>query len=172
MKNLLIISSTKNSNFQLSQEIKSFFDKKENISSSVISLEELNLPLFMPSLEENFKKNNSFPIDIEKVKNKILSSDALIWCSPEYNGGVSPILTNVIAWISRATEDWKEGFKDKPSLICTSSGGNGKNFIEGFRIQLNYLGSRVFGESLIQTKSKEIQKEEFCSVLDSFCKNI
>ena len=62
--------------------------------------------------------------------------------------------------------------KDKPSLICTSSGGNGKNFIEGFRIQLNYLGSRVFGESLIQTKSKEIQKEEFRSILDSFCKNI
>ena len=55
MKNLLIISSTKNSNFQLSQEIKSFFDKKENISSSVLSLEELDLPLFMPSLEENFK---------------------------------------------------------------------------------------------------------------------
>ena len=87
MKNLLIISSTKNTNLQLSQEIKNFFDKKESISSSIISLEEFDLPLFKPSLEENFKENNSFPTDIEKVKNKILSSDAIIWCSPEYNWG-------------------------------------------------------------------------------------
>ena len=168
MKNLLIISSTKNSNFQLSQEIKSFFDKKESISSSIISLEEFDLPLFKPSLEENFKKNNSFPIDIEKVKNKILSSDAIIWCSPEYNGGVSPILTNVIAWISRATDDWKDGFKDKHSLICTSSGGNGLNFVKGFSLQLNYLGSHVMEESIVKTNKKEIDICEFESILLKF----
>ena len=66
MRNLLIISSTKNSNFQLSQEIKSFFDKKENISSSVISLEELDLPLFMPSLEEILKKITLFQLILKK----------------------------------------------------------------------------------------------------------
>ena len=110
MKNILIVSSTKNSNFDLSNEIKSFLDKKDDITSSVISLEEFDLPLYKPGLEEDFKKNNSFPDDIEKVKNLILTSDALVWCSPEYNGGVSPILTNVIAWMSRATEDWRDGF--------------------------------------------------------------
>ena len=40
MKNILIVSSTKNSNFDLSNEIKSFLDKKDDITSSVISLEE------------------------------------------------------------------------------------------------------------------------------------
>ena len=168
MKNLLIISSTKNTNLQLSQEIKNFFDKKGSISSSIISLEEFDLPLFKPSLEENFKENNSFPTDIEKVKNKILSSDAIIWCSPEYNGGVSPILTNVIAWISRATEDWKDGFKDKHSLICTSSGGNGLNFVKGFSLQLNYLGSHVMEESIVKTKKKDVDVNEFESILSKF----
>ena len=168
MKNLLIISSTKNTNLQLSQEIKNFFDKIESISSSIISLEEFDLPLFKPSLEENFKENNSFPTDIEKVKNKILSSDAIIWCSPEYNGGVSPILTNVIAWISRATEDWKDGFKDKHSLICTSSGGNGLNFVKGFSLQLNYLGSHVMEESIVKTKKKDVDANEFESILSKF----
>ena len=67
-----------------------------------------------------------------------------LWCSPEYNGGVSPILTNMIAWISRATDDWREGFKDKHSLVCSSSGGNGKHFIEGFHCDLSYLGSKRF----------------------------
>ena len=170
MKNLLIISSTKNSNFQLSQEIKGFFDKRGSITSSVISLEEFDLPLFKPSLEESFKKNNSFPVDIEHLKNKILSSDALIWCSPEYNGGVSPILTNVIAWISRATEDWKDGFKDKHSLICTSSGGNGLNFIKGFSLQLNYLGSHVMEESIVKTRKKGLNESEFESILLKFQK--
>ena len=98
----------------------------------------------------------------------ILNSDALIWCSPEYNGGISPILTNVIAWISRATDDWKEGFNDKHSLICTSSGGNGLNFIKGFSLQLSYLGSIVMDESIVKTKKKDLDNKEFENILSKF----
>ena len=127
MPKLLIISSTKNSNFDLSKSIKSYIKETKDLNCEVVSLEDFDLPLYTPTLEEKFKKNHSFPQNIEKSKNLICSSNAIIWCSPEYNGGISPIVTNAIAWISRATEDWKEGFKDKPSLICTSSGGNGKN---------------------------------------------
>ena len=88
------------------------------------------------------------------MKDFLISSDALIWCSPEYNGGISPILTNVIAWISRATDDWRDGFKDKHSLVCSSSGGNGTNFVKGFTIQLSYLGSKVMEKSIIKTKKR------------------
>ena len=107
MKNLLIISSTKNSNYDLSKDIKKFFDNKKDVNCSIISLEQFNLPLYRPELEEEFKNQSHFPDDIERVKDFLISSDALIWCSPEYNGGISPILTNVIAWISRATDDWR-----------------------------------------------------------------
>ena len=152
MKNLLIISSTRNTNYELSLEIRDFFSNTNELTCSVISLEEFNLPLYTPTLEASFKDKGAFPDNISRIKNKIIKSDALIWCSPEYNGGISPILTNAIAWISRATDDWKDGFKDKHSMICTSSGGNGKNFIKGFALQLNYLGSIVFEESIIKTK--------------------
>jgi NAD(P)H-dependent FMN reductase len=168
MKKLLIISSTRNSNFNLSQDIKSYFDNKEDISCSVISLEEFDLPLYRPELEEKFKESSSFPEDIGKVKSFIVKSDALIWCSPEYNGGVSPILTNMIAWISRATDDWREGFKDKHSLVCSSSGGNGKHFIEGFSLQLSYLGSKVMDKSIIKTKKSDINKSDFEGILGDF----
>ena len=117
MPKLLIISSTKNSNFDLSKSIKSYIKETKDLNCEVVSLEDFDLPLYTPTLEEKFKKNQSFPQNIEKSKNLICSSNAIIWCSPEYNGGISPIVTNAIAWISRATEDWKEGFKDKPSLI-------------------------------------------------------
>jgi NAD(P)H-dependent FMN reductase len=168
MKKLLIISSTRNSNFDLSQDIKSYFDNKEDVSCSVISLEEFDLPLYRPELEEKFKESSSFPEDIDKVKSFIVKSDALIWCSPEYNGGVSPILTNMIAWISRATDDWREGFKDKHSLVCSSSGGNGKHFIEGFSLQLSYLGSKVMDKSIIKTKKSDINKSDFEGILGDF----
>ena len=113
------------------------------------------MPLYTPTLEENFKEKNSFPDNISLIKQRLLDSDAIIWCSPEYNGGISPILTNVIAWISRTTTDWKEGFQDKHSLICTSSGGNGNNFIKGFSLQLNYLGALVMERSIIKTKKND-----------------
>ena len=172
MKNLLIVSSTRNSNYELSHDIKDFFDKKTDLSCEVISLEEFNLPLYTPGLEETFKNSDSFPEDIKKVKDLLVSSDALIWCSPEYNGGISPILTNAIAWISRATEDWKDGFKGKHSLICTSSGGNGINFIKGFKLQLDYLGAQVMDKSIIKTKKKDIEKNEFLEILGKFYKEI
>ena len=172
MTKLLIISSTKNTNLDLSSEIKKYIETQSAIQTNIISLEDFELPLYTPTLEKKFKNENSFPIEISKIKDLICSSSALIWCSPEYNGGISPIVTNAIAWISRATENWKDGFKDKHSLICSSSGGNGKNFVKGFSIQLDYLGSIVFDNSIIKTNAKDVDKEEFSSILDNFCSKL
>ena len=98
----------------------------------------------------------------------LVSSDAIIWCSPEYNGGISPIITNMIAWVSRIGDDWKEGFDGKKTLICSSSGGNGINFVKCFSIQLNYLVANILERSLIKTKKNGIKTEEFTEVLDNF----
>ena len=49
MKKLLIISSTKNSNFELSKDIKKFFDSKEDINCSIISLEEFDFLYIVPN---------------------------------------------------------------------------------------------------------------------------
>ena len=168
MKYLLIISSTKNSNFDLSQKIKSFFDNKDSLTTKIISLEDFDLPLYTPSLEETFKAEKNFPDEIKNLKEILLESHSIIWCSPEYNGGISPIVTNAIAWISRATVDWKDAFNNKNMLICSSSGGNGKSFVEGFKIQLKYLGSDVMGESLIQTKKNTITDVELDNTLSNF----
>tara|TARA_B100000686_G_C16722215_1_gene935644 strand:+ start:1055 stop:1573 length:519 start_codon:yes stop_codon:yes gene_type:complete len=172
MKNLLIVSSTRNTNYELSSSIKIHFENKDNIKCLVVSLEEFDLPLYTPTLEENFRQDGSFPDDITKIKDILVGSDAIIWCSPEYNGGISPILTNAIAWISRTTDDWKEGFKDKHSLVCTSSGGNGHNFVKGFTLQLTYLGAEVMDRSIIKTKKKDIDGSEFEEILDQFYKKI
>ena len=172
MEKILIISSTRNSNFDMSKKIMNFFDDLGSNVTELICLEDFNLPLFTPTLEIEFKKNNEFPEDIGKIKNKLLSSKAIIWCSPEYNGGISPILTNSIAWISRATDDWKEAFINKKMLICSSSGGNGKNLVEGLRLQLKYLGSEVMEDCIIQTKKESVPETQFKETLSQFYKKI
>ena len=168
MKKLLIVSATPFSNFDLSEQIKVYLEKKSDLSCQIISLEDLNLPLFTPSLEVKIKEQNNFPKEIAEIKSMLVSADATIWCSPEYNGGISPIITNTIAWVSRIGDDWKEGFDGKKTLICSSSGGNGNNFVKGFSIQLSYLGANILEKSLIKTKKNGIKTEEFTEVLDSF----
>ena len=168
MKKLLIVSATPFSNFDLSEQIKVYLEKKSDLSCQIISLEDLNLPLFTPSLEVKIKEQNNFPKEITEIKSMLVSADATIWCSPEYNGGVSPIITNTIAWVSRIGDDWKEGFEGKKTLICSSSGGNGNNFVKGFSIQLSYLGANILEKSLIKTKKNGIKTEDFSEVLDNF----
>ena len=168
MKKLLIVSATPFSNFDLSEQIKVYLEKKSDLSCQIISLEDLNLPLFTPSLEVKIKEQKNFPKEITEIKSMLVSADATIWCSPEYNGGISPIITNTIAWVSRIGDDWKEGFEGKKTLICSSSGGNGNNFVKGFSMQLSYLGANILEKSLIKTKKNGIKTEKFAEVLDNF----
>ena len=58
MKKLLIVSATPFSNFDLSEQIKVYLEKKSDLSCQIISLEDLNLPLFTPSLEVKIKEQN------------------------------------------------------------------------------------------------------------------
>ena len=172
MKKILIISSTNNSNFELSNEIKSYFDKKEGVLSEVISLEKYKLPLYTPTLENDFETSKSFPEQIQTLRDTLLNSEAIIWCSPEYNGGVPPILTNCIAWISRATINWKDAFSEKKMLVCSSSGGNGKSFVKSFKLQLQYLGSYVSKNSIIKTKKNNYDVNIFEETLNDFYTSI
>ena len=62
--------------------------------------------------------------------------------------------------------------KDKKILICSSSGGNGKNFIKGFRMQLDYLGSNVSEDYIIRTKKNGGDKDNFEQTLTKFYKQL
>ena len=57
MEKILIISSTRNSNFDMSKKIKNFFDGLAPTVTELICLEDFSLPLFTPTLEMQFKNN-------------------------------------------------------------------------------------------------------------------
>ena len=112
MKKLLIISATPFSNFDLSEEIKVYLEKKPNLSCKIISLEDLNLPLFTPSLEIQIKKKNNFPKEITEIKSMLVSSDATILNVPSSS--------SVFVLLSNLKEEASDSFDCSAFLFCTT----------------------------------------------------
>ena len=158
MKNILIISATGNSNYELSENIKKILEKN-NISTALINIEDYKLPLYS-SLNNKSTPNEKKNID--KLTKSLISSDALVICGPEYNGSISPIITNMIAWISVSTDYWKDAFIGKQGFVATSSGGPGLKFIKAMSIQLDHLGVNVYDQGIsISSKNPfDLKKSE------------
>jgi len=155
-QNILIISSTSGNNLSLANSLKEKLDPLGN-ESSILNLEEYDLPLFKP--------NVSAPEDIiTSLLQKFNSADGYIFCSPEYNGGMTPILTNAITWISTASPNWRDAFNNKSCLIATFSGGPGTRFLASFRSQCEYIGLVVMPRTISVT-SYNVPKDE--SILKS-----
>ena len=160
MKNILIVSSTSGNNYTLSQEIESVL-KTKKINYQLINLDDFSIPLYSPKIE-----NSTDSEGIAVLDKLFQDADSFIFCSPEYNGSIPPILTNVIAWISVKTSNWRGAFNGKSALICTHSGGLGNNLISALRIQLNHLGVIVLPRSISKTDDSSLNKESVSKILD------
>ena len=86
-------------------------------------------------------------------------SAGFIFCAPEYNGGVPPVLSNAITWITVKSDKWRYVFNGKFALIGTHSGGDGHRFLNAFRSQLEYMGTNVLARTISVTKEKPLEYE-------------
>ena len=158
MSKILIISATKGTNLVLANKIGDFV----NLKHEIISLEDFNIPLYIPKIE--LPKKDS----IEHLSKNFIQSDGFIFCAPEYNGGSPPILTNTITWLSVITNNWRDVFLNKKALIATHSGGAGFRFLSTFRVQLEHLGSIVFPRNIIVNSIQKFSKHSAQKVLNGF----
>ncbi len=145
MKKVLIISATSFSNYDLSINMKSILEK-HSVDCDVLNLETYDLPLFKAENYENQK--DAIKDSLDEIVNKLISSKGLIFCAPEYNGSIPPIVTNFIAWISVATNHWRDGFKDKFGLVASSSGGEAIKYNVAMKNQLEHLGVIVLPRTI------------------------
>ena len=95
----------------------------------------------------------------KELSDEFTKADAFIFCAPEYNGGLPPILTNAITWISITTNNWRDCFSGKIALIGTNSGGDGLRFLASFRSQLEYLGTIVVPKTISVNDKKEFNQD-------------
>jgi chromate reductase, NAD(P)H dehydrogenase (quinone) len=159
---VLIISSTKGNNLTLANALASIC-KEIDLDHSVISLEDYNLPLYTPTEE----KESGVPKEAHDLAKIFKEAKGFIFCAPEYNGTLPPILNNAVAWISRTDEsDWRSCFNSKFSLLSTHSGGGGQKVLNALRTHLEHLGVVVLPRVILTTYSSELKKESAKAMIE------
>ena len=143
MAKLLIISVTSRNNLILAKNIEKICNEI-NFNTDLINLEEYNIPLYTP-----IEQKKSIPKLINPIMKKFIEANGFIICSPEYNGSMPPVLTNIISWLSIMDENWRLVFNGKVGLLATHSGGGGNNLLQSLKIQLNHLGVIVLPRAIV-----------------------
>ena len=157
MNNLLIISATNDNNLELSNKLHYFLEELDQ-PSTVVSLEDYKFPLFGSGQDAD-------EASINKLVSQFLNVKGFIVCAPEYNGGVPPVLSNAITWVTVKTKNWRDAFNGKYAIIATSSGGDGKRFLPAYRSQLEHLGVNVLARTISNQKDKPLKESSAKKIL-------
>ena len=88
-KKILLVSATRGKNYELAQELKEIIDNTTAVNTAVINLESYDLPLYLPDIEAENETASVLSSEFE-------NADGFVFCAPEYNGGLPPILTTAL----------------------------------------------------------------------------
>lgn len=113
--------------------------KTQGAEVTNIDLKDYPLPIYDGDIEEE----NGCPENAKKICKLISEHDYMLISSPEYNGLPSPLLKNVIDWVSRVDVKVYDG--KIAAIISASPGGLG-----GFR-GLNHLRTLLTNLNVITT---------------------
>lgn len=71
--------------------------REASVAVTDLSLADFEMPIFNQDIEDR----GETPEAAKRLADLCRSSDIVLIISPEYNGGVTPLVANAIAWISR-----------------------------------------------------------------------
>ncbi len=145
---LLILTASHNRNLQLADRVLAT-SQAAGLPATILDLTTLALNLYTSRGEDQGPG-----ADFQQLHQAMAQAGGLWICAPEYNGGIPPSLTNAIAWLSRAAEDFRALFNGKPVALATHSGGGGQKILSAMRIQLSHLGCTVLGRELLSHGQK------------------
>jgi chromate reductase len=81
----------------------------------------------LPIMDEDAERERGIPENAFKLARLIAAHDAVLICTPEYNGSMPPLVKNTIDWVSRISKDNGKPLKPYPGKvvgICSSSDGH------------------------------------------------
>jgi NAD(P)H-dependent FMN reductase len=108
-------------------------------SVELASMRDFDVPLY----DGDSEAASGLPGGAEKLRAKLVASDAFIISSPEYNGSMPGEIKNLIDWTSRFRP---QPFDGRHGLLMSASpsmaGGN--RGLWALRVPLEHLGSRIF----------------------------
>ncbi len=114
-----------------------------------VDLQPLALPVYDGDVEAS-----QFPAAVNTLGDKIKQAQALVICSPEYNGSISSPLKNTLDWLSRLKP---HPIGSKPTLLMSASPGalGGIRGLLHTRVPLDSLGAFVYPQTFGLSKAHE-----------------
>ena len=80
----------------------------------------------IPLYDGDAEQRDGLPAAVIDLKARVVASDGVLLCTPEYNNGIPGVFKNAIDWLSRPSEDIPRVFGDRPfAVIGASPGGFG-----------------------------------------------
>src|SRR5688572_16648207 len=99
------------------------------------------------SYDGDEERDGHMPDGAKRLREKLLSSDAFVLVSPEYNASMPGVIKNTIDWASRFRP---QPFTRRQGLLMSASpamaGGN--RGLWSLRIPLEHLGARIYPDVL------------------------
>lgn len=161
MKKIQLIVASNQQNLVLAGKFQQYL-AQHHAAINLINLVELNLPMYT-AVEES---QGGIPRPVLQLLPQMQQADGIVWITPEYNGGLPPVLVNFIAWLSRSGGDnWRSAFSGKKAALATHSGGNGTSALALLRLQLAYLGMNVIGQQIVTTYDKRLNEQSLAAVV-------
>jgi len=116
---------------------------KQGVEVTLIDLAEYKLPIY----DGDFEDEHGQPENAKKLHQLIKENNAILIASPEYNGLLSPLLKNVIDWVSRIEVKVYAG---KTAAIISASPGRlgGLRGLTHLRVLLNNLNVLVIPQQV------------------------
>ena len=122
---------------------------------TVIDLRDYPLPLF----DQDVEALEGVPANAVKLKELFKSHHGFLIACPEYNVSVTPLLKNLIDWVSRKTKDepLRAAFKGKAAALMAASPGasGGSRGMAHLREILEYTGVVVLPRQVALPKADE-----------------
>ncbi|RTZ43309.1 NAD(P)H-dependent oxidoreductase [Candidimonas sp. SYP-B2681] len=80
----------------------------------------------IPLYDGDVEQREGLPAAVVQLKERVIASDGVLLCTPEYNNGIPGVFKNAMDWLSRPSSDIARVFGGRPfAVIGASPGGFG-----------------------------------------------
>ncbi len=114
----------------------------------------------LPLMNEDLQAEKGVPQPAQALKKLFVEHDGLLLCCPEYNSGITPLLKNVIDWVSRkeGSETPLVAFKGKVIGLLSASPSpmGGIRGLVQVRSILGNIGALVLPDQVTIAKAHEL----------------
>lgn len=94
----------------------------QGVDVDLVAPADLRLPLY----DGDWEESEGLPAAVVALKARFVVADAILFACPEYNSSITPLLKNLIDWVSRAGSDGEAplaAYKGKVAGLVAASPG-------------------------------------------------